>query len=562
MSDNIFLLIGHDCPLGYPSPVVPVGYLNNTLVAVYASDRVSEAPIGEDSIFIRHTKKLTKEIGKFDHNNHRLFGFSNYKVEKYPIDYEDKYFKTLLLNQNFAKTNPFIRLSLAKRIGETQTLFQEIFLCALHLRATSPSFLNTWYENQYQQIYQTYPNSVFLSFPENWEVIEEILIPEQIDFIKSFNPEFKPRYHRSEKVNTIPLSSTKMENNFKESVVDNLEKGFEMAMLSLGDENEAYNILKKASEQFLVTQSKNLEKIRSQEIAREKQYYKKSKNTFRKTSAKRTYHPVGANLFQYLVKENLAVEERKQEILGQSLSQDAILFRFFHKLFENENLSKGAFNVAAGLFGILLDLNPTMMKEISAHFHGIDSNYDINHRDFRESSFFLNATSKMMHDLLSRFESTGFFEIVPIDQQPPHNEFKKQIKKDLTEWIKFKPADEDTIKTVEKILELLAPWGETPLSPKDIPTYNLRYNRIPELVSEKSQDETALEMKRVSTIMNLRFVEALLANESLRTKNMIKNLYLPVINNEYSFNVKNQVKPLDKEFVLEVVMKALSKQIK
>lgn len=144
-----FTLLGHDNPFGYPAPVVPVGLVQDQLVAVYATDKVSEITLGEyERQFVRHGEELSRTLQNFNHLEHRMFGFGSKDVEYYPTDDEHLYFLRILEYQKPRLNNPFLRLSLAKATGIPQLAIKELATCGKHLKAISPNILDAWYKAQ------------------------------------------------------------------------------------------------------------------------------------------------------------------------------------------------------------------------------------------------------------------------------------------------------------------------------------------------------------------------------------------------------------------------------
>ena len=344
--------------------------------------------------------------------------------------------------------------------------------------------------------------------------------------------------------------------NFRESVMDHLEIAFRTIMMALGDEQLAYKILTDVCMEFRVLHFNNLRKIREQRNAE----YKKGRKSKRKAAGRRIYHPTGSYLFYYLVKERIAQEERKQEILGIPLSNQAILFRYFHSLFENNNLLKGAFLPITAMYGILHDVDPRILVRISSHFHGIDADTDTKERDYRGPAFFSKTGGDLLINSSHRFGKTGFFEMVRPDEQASlHREIKESLNGDLDTVIKLEPADEKTISILQNILEHLTPWGAPRLSPDDIPKYDLNNTRIPAFESRNSAArERELETIRSATSMSLPFAKEILANESVRKNNMSDKIYAPVLNKQRDLLKDfHENYEFDKNFALQVALKQL-----
>jgi len=69
-----FRLIGHDCPTGeYPSPVVPVGMVDEHLVVSFRTSVGVEFETVEDNVlFVRHDQDLGNRLKAFDSPLNRL----------------------------------------------------------------------------------------------------------------------------------------------------------------------------------------------------------------------------------------------------------------------------------------------------------------------------------------------------------------------------------------------------------------------------------------------------------------------------------------------------------
>jgi hypothetical protein len=69
-------------------------------------------------------------------------------VVAYSADREAYFFESLLSDANFASGNPFIRLSLAKRVGTPGVVLPELRRSAAHLFKKSPDFVSLWYSKE------------------------------------------------------------------------------------------------------------------------------------------------------------------------------------------------------------------------------------------------------------------------------------------------------------------------------------------------------------------------------------------------------------------------------
>lgn len=177
MPKSEFQLLGHDNPLGYPAPLVPVGLLDGRLIAVYASDQVTEVELDEDNdVYVRHDDALKEKLKHFDYMSHRLFGFGRNDVELYAIDEEGTFFLTLLKRREFSERNPFLRLSLAKATGKPYLTMWEMGSCSRRLQSIAPNIITAWYGAQLSSL-QMYPGLApqHYLFPATWQELDLLL---------------------------------------------------------------------------------------------------------------------------------------------------------------------------------------------------------------------------------------------------------------------------------------------------------------------------------------------------------------------------------------------------
>ena len=151
MRQNIeFKLIGHDSPAGkYPAPIVPIGRILDTgeLVAVYIDSIESEPvlePVAENANFVHHNVTLTKLLKDFDYRKDSLFALDPEDVKFYAVQDEKDFFKGLLADEDFASTNPFLRLSLAEATKDFLLVRKELRPCENFLEENSPHLAPTW----------------------------------------------------------------------------------------------------------------------------------------------------------------------------------------------------------------------------------------------------------------------------------------------------------------------------------------------------------------------------------------------------------------------------------
>ncbi len=176
MNKKRFKLIGHDNPLGYPAPVLPIGKLDNELVAVYATDRATVIVLeDEEYLFIHHNDYLRETLKDFDYLNERLFAFNEDSVISYAIDNETDYFIQLLQDNSFSKENPFLRLSLAKATNDIHLLIQELGTSLLRIIKLAPRLTETWYARQIYTLSQQLHPLDQLIIPETWKDLLECI---------------------------------------------------------------------------------------------------------------------------------------------------------------------------------------------------------------------------------------------------------------------------------------------------------------------------------------------------------------------------------------------------
>jgi hypothetical protein len=175
MQDYKFKLVGHDNPLkNYPAPVVPVGYIENRLVAVYSKTNSSDiVQIEEDSVFIKHSPLLAETLRPYDYLHHRLFAFSETNIVHYSAEYEDSFFRALLEDLTFSENNPFLRLTIAKPTKDLELIKREIYFCSLKLKSTSIDFAALWYSKELETLKEEFGSKIEKFLPNQ---LEELIL--------------------------------------------------------------------------------------------------------------------------------------------------------------------------------------------------------------------------------------------------------------------------------------------------------------------------------------------------------------------------------------------------
>jgi CheY-like chemotaxis protein len=146
-----FVLAGDDCVYGrYPAPVIPIGYLNRDLVAIYPGEgdgpqiEILELPC----TFNRHSKALRKRLAAFNPNTDRLFAYTSTDIRFYDAKREKVVFHEFLLDPAWRGCDPFVRLMLAKQVGYSDLIRIEVEACYQILTSTAPNTAAAWYQNE------------------------------------------------------------------------------------------------------------------------------------------------------------------------------------------------------------------------------------------------------------------------------------------------------------------------------------------------------------------------------------------------------------------------------
>ncbi len=174
MSELGFELLGHDNPLGrYPAPVVPIGKLNDDLVAIYAgSDGPQVLTLAEGLLYVSYDDSLTAKLKTFDYRRDRLFAFEEHEVAFYHAAEEHEYFGQLLRDSHFSKDNPFLRFSLAKTIFTPDSIIDELYRCVANLsHFAHEEFIDNWYGRERAAILNKIDVQYHLRLPVIWKVL-------------------------------------------------------------------------------------------------------------------------------------------------------------------------------------------------------------------------------------------------------------------------------------------------------------------------------------------------------------------------------------------------------
>jgi hypothetical protein len=141
---NDYKLVGYDCPLGcYPAPLTPIILVGeNEYKAVYLDDDLT---CDLDSIDLRSSHSMIskddKRFEEFDYCKDRLYAVSESDIRFYEVANQLKFFRDLLLNKEFARDDPFLRISLAEDIEDPYLLIHELGSCKKYLEESHRELL-------------------------------------------------------------------------------------------------------------------------------------------------------------------------------------------------------------------------------------------------------------------------------------------------------------------------------------------------------------------------------------------------------------------------------------
>jgi uncharacterized protein YegL len=150
MTSKGLSLLGHYNPtMEYPAEVVPIcrdGQGN--LVAVYLS---SERRGYQTRVFPESLSFVMREAAPCPYRpkSQGLFAYSRDRIIPFLRDDESAFFRSVLKEAELAGASPFVRLSMAQRTGDAQSIRRAVRDCVLELGAREDGFLLGWYEQQY-----------------------------------------------------------------------------------------------------------------------------------------------------------------------------------------------------------------------------------------------------------------------------------------------------------------------------------------------------------------------------------------------------------------------------
>jgi hypothetical protein len=124
---------------------------------------------------------MSRALKNCDFRSDRLFAFDEQHVEFYPISGERDYFRGLLSNPEFARDNPFLRLSLARVVSDSAIIIDEMYRCVASLRKyAKEEFINAWYKTERVDLLEKIDPLYHQRLPPTWQVllrIEELRRP-------------------------------------------------------------------------------------------------------------------------------------------------------------------------------------------------------------------------------------------------------------------------------------------------------------------------------------------------------------------------------------------------
>ncbi len=102
-----FKLKGYSHPFDeYPAPIVPIGYYEHKLVAVYLDSSNSSdifLDLDQDHQYIEFDDQFKRNLTDFNYLQDKLFAFSPDKIVSYPLAKEKEFYKDVLKDQNLSK---------------------------------------------------------------------------------------------------------------------------------------------------------------------------------------------------------------------------------------------------------------------------------------------------------------------------------------------------------------------------------------------------------------------------------------------------------------------------
>jgi hypothetical protein len=148
MENDRFQLLGYDNPFKlFPAPAVPVGYLNGTTVVFYSTLRgeISVEKVDDDVAYARIQRLDLFETEGFNPWADRLFAINAERTIAYRATSEQRFFATLLADNTFADSNPFLRYALATTVYSRDVLYPELARCTQYL---PPTAAERWYASE------------------------------------------------------------------------------------------------------------------------------------------------------------------------------------------------------------------------------------------------------------------------------------------------------------------------------------------------------------------------------------------------------------------------------
>lgn len=145
-----FQLMGYSHPFDeYPAPIVPIGYYEDKLVAVYLDPSNPSdifLDLDQDHQYIKFNDQLKQDFADFNYLEDKLFAFSPDVIAPYPVAEEKEFYKDVLRKKDLSYENPFLRYSLAKTTEDIEVIQQELIHCLKYLQSNSPLMIPSWYE--------------------------------------------------------------------------------------------------------------------------------------------------------------------------------------------------------------------------------------------------------------------------------------------------------------------------------------------------------------------------------------------------------------------------------
>ncbi len=155
-SKSSFQLTGYSHPFDeYPAPLVPIGYHQDELVAVYldpSNPSDTFLVLDQDHPYIQFDEQLKQNLDEFNYLQDKLFAYSEDQVVLYSLDKEKEFYRDVLKDDSLSQDNPFLRYSLAKITDDIEVIEAELIRCINYMSTESSGMIQDWYKAEKDKI--------------------------------------------------------------------------------------------------------------------------------------------------------------------------------------------------------------------------------------------------------------------------------------------------------------------------------------------------------------------------------------------------------------------------